>query len=96
MAFQFNPFTGTLDLVGSGGAGTSVGYFDNFVVGDWILDGSIYYILVSHNLNTSNPVVFAYEGANHVFLDDIIITSNNQLRINSSSAFAGAIVVIKP
>lgn len=96
MAFQFNPFTGTLDIVGSSGSGTSIGSFIQFVVADWQWDGATYYLIVTHNLNTSNPITMVYEGTNQIIVDEIIITSANQLRVNSDSTFDGTIAVIKP
>jgi hypothetical protein len=91
MSYKFNPFTGTLDIVNDGIAA----YYTTFLVANWVSSTPYYYIDITHNLGTTNPIISIYLGTQEVYIDHTEVLSNNLVRIFIiDSPFDGSIKII--
>ena len=104
MGIKLNPFSGMLDITGSGGGGSPVPadrYAATFSVGDWVLNAPDYEITVAESTHSkgSHPVVVVYEGTTTFEEVGIVVTVNNigdvTIKVSNSpdNRFAGLIII---
>lgn len=54
----------------------------NFVIADWVLNGSDYEIEITHNLNTSTPDVRVYRNNEEIFTNYATVVNSNIILIS--------------